>query len=139
MTIALATQAPGVRIEWLDTNAQQLDTGRTDVAGLLGVAERGPLHTAVKVESMRQFRTTFGGHIEGGVLAYGVEGYFANGGTTCWVVRVADPEAARAARLRVQLPGARFLLLASSPGTWGKAIEVQPLWGPDGIVALLVQ
>jgi phage tail sheath protein FI len=138
MNIATASQAPGVRIEWPDTNAQQLDTGRTDVAGFLGIAERGPLHTAVKLESMRQFRTTFGAHIERGCLAYGVEGFFANGGRTCWVVRVADPAAGRAARLRVQLPGGRFVLEAISPGKWGDAIEVQAQWGPDGIAALLV-
>jgi phage tail sheath protein FI len=137
MDVLTATQAPGIRIEWLDSNAQQVDTGRTDIAGFLGVAERGPLHTAVKVESMRQFRTTFGGHIEDGCLAYGVEGFFANGGRTCWVVRVADPAAARAARLRVQLPGARFVLEATSAGKWGEAIGVRSEWGPDGIAALV--
>lgn len=138
MTIATASYAPGVRIEWPDTNAQQLDTGRTDVAGFLGLAERGPLHTAVKVESMRQFRTTFGNHIENGCLAYGVEGFFANGGRTCWVVRVADPDGAKPARLRVSLPGTSFLLEAVSPGKWGDAIEVQALWNPDGVAALQV-
>lgn len=138
MNIATASQAPGVRIEWLDINAQQLDAGRTDVAGFLGLAERGPLHTAVKLESMRQFRTTFGGHIERGCLAYGVEGFFANGGRTCWVVRVADPAAGQAARLRVRLPGARFALEAISVGAWGNAIEVRAQWGPDGVAALLV-
>lgn len=136
MTIATANHAPGVRIEWPDTNAQQLDTGRTDVAGFLGLAERGPLHTAVKVESMRQFRTSFGEHIEDGCLAYGVESYFANGGRTCWVVRVADPDGARPARLRVRLAGASFMLEAVSPGKWGDGVEVQALWSPAGVVAL---
>ncbi len=58
--MATAYQTPGVYVEWLDKSAQQLVVGRTDVAGFVGLAERGPLHTAVKIESDRQFFSTFG-------------------------------------------------------------------------------
>src|SRR4051812_35212472 len=94
---------PGVYVEWLDLNAQQLDVGRTDVAGFIGIAERGPLHRASKIESMRQFVTTFGAHCERGFLAYAVEGFFSNGGRTCWVVRVAHPVEATRARIGIVL------------------------------------
>ncbi|CAN7806134.1 phage tail sheath subtilisin-like domain-containing protein [Paraburkholderia hospita] len=136
MALASPSHAPGVQVEWLDANPQQLETGRTDVAGFLGIAERGPLHAAVKLESVSQFQTAFGTHIARGCLAYAVEGFFANGGRTCWVVRVADPLDAAPARLPVVLPGSRFVLEATSPGVWGNGILIETVWGPNGIVAL---
>jgi hypothetical protein len=73
---------------------------RTDVAGFVGFAERGPLPrpgatpeelrtAAVRLTSWQQFLTTFGGFMPYGYLAYAVRAFFANGGTTCYVVRVA--------------------------------------------------
>lgn len=137
MTIAPSMGAPGVRIEWLDANAQRLDVGRTDVAGLLGIAERGPLHLPVKVESARQFRSVFGGPLEHACLALGVDGFFANGGTTCWVVRVANPATARPARLWVALPGLALRLEATSPGAWGNDIHVAAQWVDNEVGALV--
>jgi phage tail sheath protein FI len=134
-----AYRTPGVYVEWLDANAQRLDVGRTDVAGFLGIAERGPLHVATKIESTRQFLTTFGGATAQAYLAYAVEGFFSNGGRTCWVVRVADPDTAAPARIRVSHSGcAPFVLEAASPGRWGDGIHVEAVWGRDRIVALTV-
>jgi uncharacterized protein len=119
-------RTPGVYFEWLDT-PPAIGERRTDIAGLVGVAARGPLHRPVPVESWTQFQSVFGGHIEGGYLAYAVEGFFANGGSTCWVVRAADPRAARPARaelLRDHNGQPTFRLTASSPGTWGRQLGV---------------
>lgn len=137
MPLSLASSAPGVYIEWMDANAQNLDIGRTDVAGFLGVAERGPFGVAVKIESERQFETVFGSRITGGVLAYAVSGFFSNGGRRCWVVRLGGAARARAARRGVALPdGSIVMLEASSAGAWGNDIAVAAVWGRDGIVAL---
>lgn len=94
-----AYRTPRVVFEWRDTRARDIDVLRTDSAGFVGVAERGPLHRPLKVESWTQFSSLFGGHVAQGYLAYAVEAFFANGGQTCWVVRVADPDHARPARL----------------------------------------
>ncbi len=91
----ISYRTPGVYIEWLDANPQRLELGRSDVAGFVGIAERGPVQTPVKIESERQFLTTFGDRVPYAYLAYAVAGFFQNGGRTCWVVRVADPAAAR--------------------------------------------
>src|SRR5215207_7432602 len=93
----LAYRTPGVYFEWPDTRGPALRPLRTDVAGFVGIAEAGPLHRPVRIESMTQFASIFGEHTERGYLAYAVEGFFANGGATCWVVGVADPEVARPA------------------------------------------
>jgi hypothetical protein len=102
---------------------------RTDVAGFVGYAERGPLandlahpgkddapydparpeELAVRITSWKQFLATFGGFLENGCLAYAVRGFFANGGTTCYVVRVAGADASdqtkRPLTARVRLSG----------------------------------
>ena len=73
---------------------------RTDVAGFVGYAERGPLppfgsplnrpvDLAVKLESWAEYQRVFGGLISTGYLAYAVRAFFANGGQRCYVVRVA--------------------------------------------------
>src|SRR6266550_6875527 len=80
---------------------------RTDVAGFVGFAERGPLPLpgagaidpkalAVRLTSWAQFLTVFGGYIPYGYLAYAVRAFFENGGTTCYVVRVAATQQALA-------------------------------------------
>ncbi len=94
-----AYRTPGVHFEWLDSQSPSILPLRTDIAGFVGIAERGPLHHAVRVESYTQFASIFGRFIPEGYLAYAVEGFFANGGQTCWVVRVADPDLAAAASL----------------------------------------
>jgi Bacteriophage tail sheath protein len=74
---------------------------RTDIAGFLGFAERGPLPddyptsdfdaalVALKITSWKEFQARFGGFRRYGYLAYAVRAFFANGGDTCYVVRVA--------------------------------------------------
>ncbi len=93
----LAYTTPGVYFEWLDTRSPALVPLRTDIAGFVGIAAAGPLQTPIKVESMTQFASVFGAHTPQAYLAYAVEGFFANGGQTCWVVRVADDATARQA------------------------------------------
>ncbi|HEY0606873.1 MAG TPA: phage tail sheath subtilisin-like domain-containing protein [Herpetosiphonaceae bacterium] len=87
-------RTPGVYFEWLDVRKNVITPLRTDVAGFVGITERGPIHRPVRIDSWVQFVSIFGRHIPQGLLAYSVEGFFANGGRTCWVVRVADPETA---------------------------------------------
>ncbi|MCP4656862.1 MAG: hypothetical protein GY856_15740, partial [bacterium] len=123
----LAQSTPGVYFQWVDSRAREIDLVRTDVAAFVGIAVRGPLHLPVKIESWTQFLSTFGGHTAQGYLAYAVEGFLANGGRTCWVVRVADPNAAAPARLDLDDTAGRpsLCIKASSPGVWGRGITVR--------------
>ncbi|HEY8147688.1 MAG TPA: phage tail sheath C-terminal domain-containing protein [Vicinamibacteria bacterium] len=139
MSTPIHYRTPGVYVERL-LNPQYVELGRTDVAGLVGIAERGPVQRATKVESRRQFETTFGARVPHGYLGYAVEGFFANGGRTCWIVRVADPAQAAPARARLFIAGRRpFVLEATSPGAWGNRIEVSAVWGRDRITHLVAR
>lgn len=117
-------RTPGVRLEWLDAAPQARMLLRTDIAGFIGVAQRGPLHQPVRVDGWDQFRGVFGEHLPTAYLTYAVEGFYANGGATCWVVRVADPDKAMAATACLPDTAKRpaLTLTATSPGAWGDQV-----------------
>ncbi|RYG25197.1 hypothetical protein EON82_08005 [bacterium] len=114
-----STFPPGVRYERVDVGPPSVPSLRTDVAGFVGLAERGPVDVPVPVESFRQFQAVFGGFLETAYLAYSVRAFFENGGQRCYVVRVASG----AGPAFVSLGPVR--ILASSPGTWGNRLRVE--------------
>src|SRR5687768_10364139 len=126
---------PGVYYEAVDASGRGVAAVRTDVAGFVGIAERGPLDVPVPVESWRQFQAHFGDVTGAGFLAYAVRAFFENGGRRCWVVRVAsrDPLAGAASagavvrRLRAAPPHGPdvWRVAASSAGAWGNAVDVR--------------
>src|SRR6266545_3219708 len=117
---------PGVYFEAVDLDPPPVRLLPTDVAGFVGIAERGPLHRAIRVGSWQQFLSTFGGLAANGFLAYAVKAFFENGGRACYVVRVASEEARTAGVDVVDGTGARVLRLdATSPGSWANNLEVR--------------
>ncbi len=83
---------PGVYFQQIDRGRPAIGPLRTDIAGILGYTERGPLLIPVKVTSWRQFTTTFGAPLPFAFLPEALRGFFDNGGAACYVVRVADPD-----------------------------------------------
>ena len=120
-------RTPGAYFEWQDSVAPRIDIPRTDIAGFAGIAMRGPLHRALKITSWAQFANVFGTHIPQGFLAYAVAGFFANGGRTCWVVRIADPARTHCATLELIDVAGPLALRATSPGTWANQARVRPV------------
>lgn len=118
-------QTPGVYSQSADASAAGVAPLRTDVAGLVGIAQRGPLHLAVPVESYRQFVAWFGDAFENGYLAYCARGFFENGGRRLWAVRVASPAASAAALVLHDAVGPAWRVQASSPGVWGQNLEIR--------------
>ncbi len=91
---------PGTYLRPKPAERKDIRLVRTDVAGFVGFAERGPLRLppgakfrpdelAIRLTSWKEFTSAFGGFIPYGSLAYAVRAFFENGGTTCYVVRVA--------------------------------------------------
>ena len=83
---------PGVYFESVDNASQAIQPLRTDIAGFVGIAQKGPIHKATRIESWQQFQSTFGSYIPNGYLAYSAKAFFDNGGETLYVVRVASPK-----------------------------------------------
>jgi phage tail sheath protein FI len=109
---------PGVYFEQVDRARAAIGPLRTDIAAFLGYAERGPLLVPVKISNWRQYTAIFGEPLNFGYLAHAIRGFFDNGGAGCHVVRVADPDAAKAATvLLADGHGEPVLQLKASHGT----------------------
>jgi phage tail sheath protein FI len=116
---------PGVYFEFLDAAPPTLLGTRVDVCGIIGIAERGPLNQAIRIESWRQFQAVFGNFVPYAYLAYAVYGFFENGGRTCFPVRVAGVNAAKAQYLLKNAGGVPVLnISALNEGTWGNRIAI---------------
>jgi hypothetical protein len=126
---------PGVYFERRDVSSLAIGLPRADITGFAGIAMRGPLFDPVKVESWNQFVSTFGDFMAPGYLAYAVYGFFANGGRTAWISRVAD-------RTKTGVASGSFgsvMISAGSPGSWGNGIYVEPFVSGSQIQALLIR
>ena len=118
--------SPGVYVEEYDNSPRGIEGVGTSTAGFIGLAEKGPLEGApLLVTSMKSFHQQFGGFLsefgygEYRFLANSVEQFFDNGGTRCYVMRVAPRDAKAASAKKGILD-----IKASSPGTWGNKIQV---------------
>ena len=118
--------SPGVYVEEYDNSPRGIEGVGTSTAGFIGLAEKGPVEGApLLVTSMKSFHQQFGGFLsefgygEYRYLANSVEQFFDNGGTRCYVMRVAPKDAKCASAKKGILD-----IKASSPGTWGNKIQI---------------
>ncbi|MBQ9549542.1 MAG: phage tail sheath family protein [Lachnospiraceae bacterium] len=118
--------SPGVYVEEYDNSPRSIEGVGTSTAGFVGMAEKGPIEGAPQlVTSFKSFTQQFGGFLsefaygEYRFLANSVEQFFANGGTRCFVMRVAPKDAASAKSSKGILN-----IEAKNPGTWGNKIQI---------------
>jgi hypothetical protein len=112
-------------VEWVGPLFRQFSGVRGDIAGFAGCAVRGRVGEPLRLSAAAEFDDAFGPPVAGSFLADAVHGFFANGGETCWVVRVAKNTATATA----VAPGIAFA--AHSPGAWANhlRIELRPSGG----------
>ncbi|MCR5278224.1 MAG: phage tail sheath subtilisin-like domain-containing protein [Lachnospiraceae bacterium] len=118
--------SPGVYVEEYDNSPRTIEGVGTSTAGFVGFAEKGPVTGApLLCGSYKAFIAQFGGYLsefefgENRYLAPSVEQFFANGGTRCYVMRVAPPDAECASAKKGVLT-----VKAKNPGKWGNRIQV---------------
>src|SRR4051812_33344032 len=103
--------SPGVYVEEIDTGSKPIEGVSTSTAGVIGVAERGPVNWPMLVTSFGEYTRLFGEFLPSTVfsnthgahhyLPHAVEGFFNNGGKRLYVTRVLDTAGARAARFQL--------------------------------------
>ncbi len=125
-----------------------MSISNTRIAGFVGTTHKGPMNEATRLTSWDEFLEIFGYSTES-YTSDSVYGFFKNGGTDCWVVRVAHtapigeepgPEHAACAE-HVQVddwnkPSLRIRAL--DEGTWGNTIWFRCVHAP-GAQALLTR
>jgi phage tail sheath protein FI len=87
---------PGVYVEEMPSASKPIEGVGTSTAAFVGLAPGGPVNTPMRISNWSQFTRIYGDpqnpangpFIEGAYLAHAVYGFFLNGGSLCWVVRV---------------------------------------------------
>jgi hypothetical protein len=110
----LVRGSPGVYLQGLPSEPL---LPLTAIAGFAGVAERGPLHVPQPIRNWDEFQVVFGDFIDYGYLAHAVFGFFRNGGSRCFIVRVADLTDYSAENIVGRCPRVDLLRKADSTAT----------------------
>jgi phage tail sheath protein FI len=138
--------SPGVYVEEVQAASRPIEGAGTAVAAFVGLAQRGPANTPVMVTNWSQFVASFGDFMEGSYLAHSVYGFFLNGGTTAYIVRI-GAEGSGAPSARLELPSstdasqAAFRVVALEAGSAGNEIKVEvgePSEPGEGVFKLTV-
>jgi len=145
--------SPGVYVEEVEIGGKPIEGVGTSTAGFIGETERGPTQAHL-VTSMNEFQrlygasrwTTHAGESKT-FLPYAIEGFFANGGKRCFVLRIlGSGSAAASAEVPAKSPEApapspaagptappqppappksAFRVEASSKGLWGNSLQIK--------------
>ena len=89
---------PGVYVEEVPSANKPIEGVSTSIAAFVGLAPGGPVNTPMRISNWTQFTKIFGDpnepdngpFMEGAYLAHSVYGFFQNGGSLCWIVRVGE-------------------------------------------------
>src|SRR5215204_2481312 len=104
---------PGVYVEEVPSASKPIEGVSTSIAAFVGLAPGGPVNTPMRISNWTQFSKIFGDpnepdngpFMDGAYLAHSVYGFFQNGGSVCWIVRVGSESGAPPPR--VALPAAQ--------------------------------
>ena len=107
---------PGVYVEEVPSANKPIEGVSTSIAAFVGLAPGGPVNTPMRISNWTQFAKIYGDpnepdngpFMEGAYLAHSVYGFFQNGGSLCWIVRVGDDGGSNGSRpaARAALPAA---------------------------------
>lgn len=123
--------SPGVYVEEFESGAKPMEGVSTSTAGFIGLAERGPAEGVPQlVTNPADFKRMYGGYLSENefgdyrFLAYAIDQFFLNGGSRCFVSRVAPADAACSVGYAPSEESPVIRLEAKNPGIWGDNIRV---------------
>lgn len=123
--------SPGVCVEEFESGSKPMEGVSTSTGGFIGLAERGHVEGVPQlVTNPADFHRMYGGYLsenefgEYRYLAYAVEQFFLNGGSRCFVCRVAHQDAVCATAFAPSKEKPVVQLTAKNPGMWGNHIRV---------------
>src|SRR6201990_2181347 len=82
-------RAPGIYQSFDSVAPPPLSIANTRITGFVGITQKGPMNEATRLGNWDEFVEIFGAPMQESYTADSVHGFFKNGGTDCWVVRVA--------------------------------------------------
>ena len=118
---------PGVYVDEVSSGIRPIAAAGTSIAAFIGQAQKGSLSEAVKIFNFTAYQNLYGGFLSGSFLTHGVFQFFNNGGSQCYIVRVAGANAEIAnivLKDRGTTAQASLTVEARSPGVWGNTLAV---------------
>ncbi|NYF19430.1 hypothetical protein HDC36_000867 [Xanthomonas sp. JAI131] len=125
--MAVTVSYPGVYIDEVSSGVHTITNVSTSIAAFLGRTGKGKLNRAVRCLSLADFTRNFGAPHPQSDLAFAVRQFFANGGTDCYVVRIASGAARASITLHSLLgsgPQPVLVATAKSEGAWGNQLRL---------------
>src|ERR1700687_3422963 len=119
---------PGVYIQEVASGVHTITGVSTSIAAFFGRTARGPINKAVRCLSFADFIREFGGPHPLSDLAQSVRQFFDNGGTDCYVVRLAAGATKAAVTLKnLSIAASKNVLTATAKqaGVWGQDIKLE--------------
>jgi phage tail sheath protein FI len=131
---------PGVYVQEVPSAVRPIQGVSTSTAAFIGVADKGPVPGTtlpsgrpaqpVLVTSFTEYSRKFGGFRTDSYLTYAVQGFFQNGGSSLYVIRVIPPPAsppssnAVTATAAVGSGAGALAISAANQGAWGNKVWV---------------
>jgi phage tail sheath protein FI len=130
MPVTPALSYPGVYVQEVPSGVRTIVGVGTSIGMFIGASRRGPIGSPRRGVSYGAFRDTFGEDHAAGDLAHHVRLFFLNGGTDCWVMRIAQGAAASSVTLRNETNTADALVLtAKDQGLEGENLRAIVTYG----------
>lgn len=124
----VAVSYPGVYIQEVPSGVRTITGVSTSIAAFFGRTQKGPINKAVRCLSYSDFLREFGGGHPLSELGTSAKQFFDNGGTDCYIVRLAHN--AQKANITLKnlagvVPGVNVLtVMAKDAGTWGNNLRL---------------
>ncbi len=123
---------PGVYIEEVPSGSASLSAGATAIAAFVGFTAKAPDDDPNDPDGLKprlvtnwqQFEALYGGFAPGAMLPHAVYGWFLNGGSVCYIVRIPHNRAS-------EEPGQ--LSLPAADRALGSALEFESIGPGDGL------
>jgi uncharacterized protein len=118
---------PGVYVLEVPSGVRPIAAASTSTAAFIGEAEKGAISEAKKIFNFTEYQNLYGGFLNNSYLSHAVFQFFNNGGTQCYIVRVAGANTATANIVLNDrgTPAQESLTIsARSAGVWGNELAI---------------
>lgn len=123
---------PGVYIDEVSSGVHTISSVSTSIAAFFGRTSKGKLNRAERCLSLSDFQRKFGAPHAESDLAHSVRQFFANGGTDCYIVPIANGADTASISVHSLASGAAQPVLvarAKSEGAWGNQLRMEVSYG----------
>jgi phage tail sheath protein FI len=120
---------PGVYVQEMPSGVRTITGVATSIGMFIGTSKQGPMGQPVQCLNYTDFTRNFSDDPSGGLLADYVRLFFLNGGTNCYVMRIADGASSSIVKLQNELGTPTLQLQANDEGLQGETIRAVVTYG----------